>query len=236
MTYHAQRHKTRGFVCKAKDCPYIDLDVDFQGYQSCQYDKKIYSFFVQFSNNSKLLWEGFLSYSSLQENEVKPIDDLLRQPNGELLDVTEVMGEDVGNAWNKYRIRDSRNIDDEVHLDAGNVFNFTKDDVTNYLHVTVVSLVHSIEQPEAPPELRLHYSTLFNGPRMLHFNQDLPSFDGLPIQSTTIHDREELGLIIPILLWKSPTRLHSFSLLYYSKTLEYYNEIVDNHRPVDDFD
>jgi hypothetical protein len=152
MIYEVQRCETRDFVCNYTDYCYIDLDVDFLGYESGQHDKNPYLLFSQFINNSNLWWQCFLNdYNLLSDDTIDPIDDHLRQPNGELLRVTDVMGEDVGKAWNEFRCRNSRNFEDLVPLDIGNVLNFRKDDVSYDLHVTLVSLVHAVKQPASPP-------------------------------------------------------------------------------------
>lgn len=61
-------------------------------------------------------------YDSLSD-ESSPVDGLRRSPNGELNDITDVLGTEGGLLWKKNAQSVLSHADTKLHLDTGNVFN-----------------------------------------------------------------------------------------------------------------
>jgi hypothetical protein len=210
MTRQAQRHQTRGFSCKKSGCKCLDLHTDIPELANGLREGKIYLFFVQFTCKGKLLWEGFLRDYDPQADVITPMDDLLRKPDGELNEVTEVLGPAVGDAWVQFEQSYVEESNVELHLDTSNVSHLTKEDVNASLHVTLISLIHTPEQSGSIPELRLHYTSK-GCPQLSSPTYDSPSVDILHDQYVTLRKNDHAT---PFLIWKSKPCLHSFSLLY----------------------
>ncbi|GAX25081.1 hypothetical protein FisN_10Lh279 [Fistulifera solaris] len=210
MTRQAQRHQRRGFSCKRSGCKCLDLHADIPELANGKRDGKIYLFFVQFTSKGELLWEGFLRDYDPQGDVITPMDDLLRKPDGELNEVTEMLGPVVGDVWVQFEQSYVEESNVELHLDTSNVSNLTKEDVNSSLHVTLISLIHSPEQSASIPELRLHYSSE-GCPQLSSPTYESPSVDILHDQYVTLRKNDHAT---PFLIWKSKPCLHSFSLLY----------------------
>ena len=198
MTHHAQQHETRGFTCKETRCKYFDLQASIPRLANGLRMGKYFLFFAQFTCNDKLFWQGFLKDYNPQSDLTSPMDGLLVEPDR--------LPNEIANAWRDFQQRKVEGSDVQIHLDTGNVTNFTKEDVSCDLHTTLVSLIYYRDQPGSLPEVRLHYSSSgFQSqyPQMSSLNHNLPSIDILRDQYVTMHQGRHADHATPFLIWKS---------------------------------
>ena len=218
MTREAKWHEQLGHYCEEPGCKHLDLHSHIPELENGLRGGKHYLFFAQFTCNDKLLWQGFLRNYNPHSDRTNPMDDILRKAGGQFNDIVNVLGNEAGKEWlDVYRshVTDS---DIQLHLDTSNISNLTKDDVTSDLHVTLVSLTHSVRRPLIQSELHVHYSShgfyeyFLRSPSL---NHDSPSVDVFQDEQVTRESGANADdYAIPFLIWRSSCRPHSFSLLY----------------------
>ena len=214
MTRQAQRHEASSVSCRDPGCSYLNLHARVPRIANGLRNGKHYLFFAQFTCKDMLVWQGFLQDYNPQSDLTSPIRDLI-SPAG-----NNQQNQAMANAFDDTFVDfyDNFVIESDVrfHLDARNVTHLTKDHVNSDLHVTLISLIHSAEQPSSRPELKLHYSS--GGIQQEYPETPSPntslSIDVLNDQYVMTHYRKHDAYGTPFLLWQSRDRLFTFSMLY----------------------